>query len=77
VISPGSGRDQLGSRRDQSKIEVILPRSADDRRSTSPDVHPPVSSVRIIIIARVLQRLFIASSGVTWSRDAAWRVPLA
>jgi len=25
VISPGSGRDQLGSRRDQPMIEVILP----------------------------------------------------
>ena len=32
VISLGSGRDQLGSRRDQLRIEVILPGSAEDRR---------------------------------------------
>jgi len=58
VILPELGRDQLGSRRDQSKIEVILPGLADDRHATSPEVHPPVSSVRIIIMARVLQRFF-------------------
>ena len=32
MISPGSGRDQVGSRRDQLRIEVILPGSAEDRR---------------------------------------------
>jgi len=32
VISPGSGRDQIGSRRDQSRIEVVLPGSAEDQR---------------------------------------------